>query len=325
MMNNNNNNNDAMYHMIQTGMFGGTAPMQQNNNYVFQPLNYGYNQPRYDYYNPYGNTFGNTFGNNYYNPYGGYYQNNGVTLNNQWDNGYYGYSPLQQQQLIQNQQKNNIAKRKFVDSALDIDPEKRKRDLQEKMKQQQQFNPQYNQMSYEDMKAEEDWQRVVAYDYYSRRQDQIISRNDIFIQQASQAQQNFNQNYADHSMFQFMENDFAKLAEEQWMLANCSPRQDRNLSRTYSSKDYNELLSMHRSSNPYVNELLDTSKYDNNIDDLELGNPSSIYELIMRRKSRLQEPVPTGVSDAEVQMRRHEWTNGILNQIYKKHGGGNNV
>ena len=323
-MMNNNNNNDAMHHMIQTGMFGGTAPIQQNNNYVFQPLNYGYNQPKYDYYNPYGNTFGNTFGNNYYNPYGNYYQNNGLTINNQWNNGYYGYSPIQQQQIMQNQQKNNIAKRKFVDSALNIDPEKRKRDFQEKMKQQQ-FNPQYNQMSYEDMKAEEDWQRVVAYDYYSRRQDQIMSRNDIFIMQATKDQQQFQQNYADHSMYQFMENDFAKLAEEQWILANCTPRQDRNLSRTYSSKDYNELLSMHRSSNPYVNELLDTSKYDNNIDDLELGNPSSIYELIMRRKSRLQDPVPTGVSDAEVQMRRHEWTNGILNQIYSKHGGGNNV
>lgn len=316
-----NNNNDTMYHMIQTGMFGGTAPMQQN--YVFQPLNYGYNQPKYDYYNPYGNTFGNY---NYYNPYGNYYQNNGLTINSQWNNGYYEYSPLQQQQIIQNQQKNNVAKCKFVDSALDIDPEKRKRDLQERMKQQQ-YNPQYNhQISYEDMKNEEDWQKLVAYEYYSRHKDQLyMSRNDMFIQQANQSQQQFQQNYADHSMFQFMENDFAKLAEEQWMLANCSPRQDRNLSRTYNSKDYNELLSMHRSSNPYVNELLDTSKYDNNIDDLELGNPSSIYELIMRRKSRLQDPVPTGVSDAEVQMRRHEWTNGILNQIYNKHGGGTNV
>ena len=76
---------------------------------------------------------------------------------------------------------------------------------------------------------------------------------------------------------------------------------------------------MHKSSNPYVNELLDTSRYDNNLDDMEIGLPESL-DMQKRRKQVLEGRVPTYISSEETQKRRHEFTNQILNQIYNKGG-----
>ena len=290
--------NNTFNNMIQNGYFGVNSPQ----NFVFQPLGY----------------------NNYYNPYASQYEsyyNNGVTLS-PYQN--MGYTPLQYNQLIQNQEKNIRLKEQFMCSALNLDYEEEKRKA---LQRRQQYFQQYHyypqkQISYEDMMAQEDMNKIAMFYHYSKPENNYISNNDIFIQQLNEVNDKFKELYGDYSMYEFMNNgSFEKLAEAQWILANCSPRDDKNLSRTYNSNDYNELLNMHRSSNPYVNQLLNTSQYDNNIDDLELGSPSSIYELIMRRRSRLQDPVPTSISDAEVQMHRHNWTNSILDQIYNKNGG----
>ena len=68
---------------------------------------------------------------------------------------------------------------------------------------------------------------------------------------------------------------------------------------------------MHKSSNPYVNELLDTSRYDNNLDDMEIGLPQ-ILDMQRRRKQVIEGKVPTYISSEETQRRRHE--------IYNKGG-----
>ena len=67
----------------------------------------------------------------------------------------------------------------------------------------------------------------------------------------------------DHSLCTFLEEDLWKLQREQWIADNISPNsRGRNLSATYNSNDFNELLRLHRSSNPYVDELLNNSRYD---------------------------------------------------------------
>ena len=74
---------------------------------------------------------------------------------------------------------------------------------------------------------------------------------------------------------------------------------------------------MHRSSNPYINELLDNSRYDNNIDDMELGM-NIAFDKERRRKQILECKVPSFISSEETQRRRHEFTSQIMQAIYNK-------
>ena len=88
----------------------------------------------------------------------------------------------------------------------------------------------------------------------------------------------------------------------------------------YSSKDYNELLNMHRSSNPYINDLFNQAKYDNNINDMELGL-AEVFERERRRRNVLEGKLPTYISSPEVQAQRRAFTEELMSQIYQKKGG----
>ena len=111
--------------------------------------------------------------------------------------------------------------------------------------------------------------------------------------------------------------DLPKLLEEEWIAENIKPKQNRNLGATYNSDAYNELLRMHQSSNPYVNEILNKSRYDNNVDDAELGL-AELFDKERRRINLLTGKLPTFISSPEAQEARAKWTKEILDIMNKK-------
>jgi hypothetical protein len=129
---------------------------------------------------------------------------------------------------------------------------------------------------------------------------------------------NMHQALDHHSLCQFLEEDLWKLQREEWIRQNIKVNGNRDLSAVYNSNDFNELLKLHNSStNPYVSDLLNNSRYDNNLDDIEVGM-NMAFEKERRRKAILEGKVPEFISSDETQKRRHEWTQQLMNQIYRK-------
>lgn len=329
--------NTHLQEMIQTGQFGATSPMQQtgynpymnqqqpysnivpfggyqqpsNNGFIFQPVqntNYQYSYyqaPKYDYYNPYGAP--QQYQYNYQNPYAGY-------------TSYGGYrpfiSPMQQERMIGEQVELMKIKHRIVNAYFHKDVPEEELDKQ--------LNPQnkVNMPTFEEQKNEQEY-RFMQYLSYLATQPQIESMAEHQAKILRQMSENMHRELDNHSLCQFLEDDLWRLEREEWIRKYINRNQGRNLSATYNSNDYNELLKMHRSSNPYINELLNTSHYDNNIDDYEMGM-GSVYDRARRRQAILEGKVPSFISSEETQKRRAEWTNQIMQQIYKK-GGNINV
>lgn len=329
-----------MQGMIQNGMFGTSGPInhlgynpyqnnmipfgnqqpQQNNAFIFQPVG-GYQPPspynayvqqqQSNYYNPYGNTFTQ-------NPYGYNSYGNAYSYNN-----YGGYrpfiSPVAMQQF-QNQQielfkiKYRLANH-YVGNEID-------EDRLDKM-----CNPNnpIHQKTEERLSIEEDHRFM---QYVSNVANGKIQVPKSYAQREADMlnlmSYNLHQELDKHSLCQFLEEDLWKLQREFWIKQNLKLNGNRDLSAVYNSSDFNELLRLHNSSsNPYVSDLLNNSRYDNNRDDLEIGM-NMAFERERRRKAILEGKVPDFISSDETQKRRHEWTQQLMNQIYRK-GSGNNV
>ena len=330
-----------MQQMIYNGGFGAYSPMQnsgynpymsqpmytnmvpinnnygqnyynyQPNNYVFQPVG-GYQQPTYDYYNPYGNMFQQpqyqypNYG--YQNPYAGY----------NYYNGYRPFvSPLERQKMMAEEIELMKIKYRIVNAYFHKETDEEELDRR--------LNPQnkVNIPTEEEIRNAEET-KFIQYVSYLSTQPQT---NNPAAHQAAMLRlmsENMHKEFDRHSLCQFLMDDLWKLEREEWIRKNISRNQTRNLSAVYNSNDYNELLKMHRSSNPYMNELLNTSRYDNNIGDLEVGM-DLVYDKAKRRQAILEGKVPSFISSDETQKRRAEWTNRIINQIYNKGGSIPNV
>lgn len=334
--------------MIQTGQFGAYSPMQQtngynpyinqqqiqvvnsqyqqpqqfNNNFVFQPINTNYTyyqEPRYNYYNPYGaqpyNNYYNPYGgapqyyNNYQNPYG--YQNSYYTNYQSYGNYSPFISPAQQQKMMNEQVelmkiKHRIAAG-FYGKTIDEDELDRI------------VNPrnEVNMPTQEEIANAQETQFMNYLSALARLPVQYENNADIQAKYARMYSENMHKELDNHSMAEFFDEDLWKLQREEWIRQNISRSASRNLSKTYDSNEYNELLNMHKGSNPYINEILDNSKYDNNIDDLELGM-NDVFNRERRRLNVLTGKVPSFISSEETQKRRSAWTSQIMDQIYKK-------
>lgn len=301
--------------IMPIGQVGYNQQQMPETNYVFAPTQQQYNgnvyqhpyfsnsngyaNPQYNYYDPYGYK-------GYQNQYsGGYYTN--------YYGGYYSpqlYQKRQQQQQTLLKMKYQIAGKcfgkEYTDQELEniVNPQVRVQQIPQKER---------------DMIAEG---RRMAYYESLIHQPPLETQAMRTARCIQDMQYNYHKEFDNHSLREFLDDDLWKLNREFWLAENVKSK-GRDLSRTYSSDDYNELLNMHRSSNPYVNELLDTSRYDNNLDDMEIGLPM-ILDMQKRRKQVLEGKVPTYVSSDEAQRRRHEFTSQILSQIYNK-GGTSNV
>lgn len=330
--------------MIQQGQFGVSSPIQQtgynpytnqqqmyngyqynnmvplnalpynkaNNNFVFQPIN-GYNnyyQPqRYDYYNPYGqqqNIYGGYYPpTQYYNPYTGYqsYGNYSPFI-----------SPVQQQKMAAEQVALMKIKYKIA-AAWDgkvLDEEELDRRI----------NPQneVNRLTVEQIAERQETEFINYVSALSRMPMQYENNADREARLMREYSANFHAEFDNHSLAEFLYDDLWKFEREEWIRENIIKSAGRNLSTTYNSNEYNELLNMHRSSSPYINDILNTSRYDNNIDDLEIGM-NVVYDKERRRQAILSGKIPSFISSEETQKRRAAWTSQIMDQIYKKGAG----
>ena len=140
---------------------------------------------------------------------------------------------------------------------------------------------------------------------------------------------NFHKMYDGVGMFDFLENELWKFQREWWIEDNINMKSSRDLSQQYKQRSYMDLLNMHRSTNPYVNDLLSNSKYDNNVDDMEIGLPSVLATADQRRRQILEGRVPQFISSAETQKQRNKYFSELTSMIRAKEqqraGGGNNV
>lgn len=306
-----------LFDMIHNGQFGyNSPPIQPNysmgyNNII--PIGYGYNQPqsyvfqpvqqapKYDYYNPYS---GMVFNNQQQ-----YYQNNPYQYNN-YGYGLHFISPLEREKQFAKVLNLEKLKYRIVNHYLGNDLSEDELDRL--------VNPQnpVNLKTEEEISAEQEWNFIQTISSYSRMPYTTFMHPDaVAIREASEK---MHKELDNHSMCTFLMDDLWKFQREEWIRKNIK-HTERNLSKIYNSNDYNELLNMHRSSNPYINELLNTSRYDNNINDVEFGMDLA-YDKARRRKMLLEGKVPEFISSDETQRRRAEWTQSIINQIYNKGG-----
>lgn len=336
-----------MQGMIYSGAFGTSGPMSpqgfnpyqnniipfgnynqpinqpQSNGLIFQPIG-GYQQQspygayvqqqQSNYYNPYGNTFNQSpYGQSGYSTYG-----NSYSYSN-----YGGYSPFISPVAIQQYQNQQIELFKikyrlanhYVGNEID----------------EEYLDKMCNPNNPVNKKTEE---QISIIEYNKSMQELSAIANGLKPMPKSHTQQqvellnqmSYNKHQAldHHSLCQFLEEDLWRLQREEWIRQNLKINGNRDLSAVYNSNDFNELLKLHNSStNPYTSELLNNSRYDNNLDDVEIGM-NMAFDIERRRKAILEGKVPEFVSSDETQKRRHEWTQAIMNQIYRK-GSGVNV
>ena len=335
--------------MIQNGQFGVSSPIQQTaynpynnmmplnasyqqqptNNFVFQPIDYGYQPQQQNYYNPYGRLQQNYYDpygqqQNYYDPYG--QQQNYYNPYGQQQNYYnpYGqpqtiYNPMIMMQQIEqaNSQRLAVLKAKYRVAAAYSGKNITEEELDRML------NPQNksNIPSEAESAAIRDHQAMVAlYNSFEHAAyyESAFDRQTRIMQEYSA---NYHKEFDNHSLAQFLDEDLWKLQREDWIRKNINRSASRNLKNTYNSNDYNELLELHRSSNPYVRDLLNNSRYDNNIDDLELG-----MDFVRAKQQRalsvrnMEIPSISMVSSKETQERRAAFSNSIMNIIKSNKG-----
>lgn len=370
-----NYENMNMGGMIQSGIFGTTEPIQQNNGYnpynniipfgnyntqqqyqchnnnIYYGANYNNNNSvdhnsiaiNNNYYNPYNNQYiGNS--NNYYNPYGNQYIGNGNNYYSPYNNMYnnqqyvtpYGNNQQYQNQYNQYSYNNYNGYRPFYSPYATGQYEEERKKLfkmkyrlantvngvvdEERLE--KLVNPEIKQnvLTDEEREIRDNYNFVQYVDNYANSPYVVETPSMRDTRILNLMSKNFHDAFDTHSLFTFLEEDLWKLKRDEWVGENINIRGDRNLSSTYNSNEYNELLNMHKSTNnPYINDLLSNTRYDNNIDDYEIGMQAA-FDKERRRRAILEGKVPEFISSDEVQKRRHAWTQEIMNQIYNKGG-----
>lgn len=339
-----NTNSPIIQNMIINGQFGVNSP--QYNQYGQQNINMGYgcgynnyqqpyqqqfgyfNQQLNNYNNPYNNgyfnqqqsySYGNGYFNqqpkyDYYNPYGNMFNNN--NCNNYGYGGNMIYSPMAIQK--QRQEQIELAKIKMrISSAYfgkEMSDEEMNKVLFPERQQQTRISDKERIENAEYMMCKS----IVETSHNPNREPTNAERTAWTLCEMSRR---MHEELDSHGLCQFLEEDLWKLQREEWIRNNINLNAGRNLGSTYSSKDYSELLQMHNSSHSgFINQLLDTSKYDNNTPDMELGM-NIAFDAERKRRNILEGKVPEFISSDEVQERRHKFTNAIMQQIYNKGGG----
>ena len=176
-----------------------------------------------------------------------------------------------------------------------------------------------NVMPQEDQECLNQYRMLQQLNQLSLRPVQPMSKTQYDAACMAAAQASFDQTYGNDDMFTFFNKTSWRILNEIYEHENYVDN-SRNLGRTYNSAEFNELLNMHNSSNPYINQLMDDSRYDNNQDDLEVGL-NLAFERAKRRQSIMNGPAnPSGryLTTPEMQKKREAWTQTIMNQILSK-------
>jgi len=303
------------YSYYNNNLYGG----QNNQNFIFQPVNGGYNPP-----SPYGNISPYQQQGSYSNPYGNIftpqYQQQPYPTSYYSSYGYQSYySPLAIAKMQEEQTNMFKLKCRIVNSFFGKETNEKMLDAMCNAQ-----NQTYNKTA-EQIQDEEDIRFVM---HLSDISNGLVPESEIAIDRAGKMinlmSYNLHKEFDNHSLCQFLEEDLWRLQRDNWVRENIQLNNDRNLSKVYNSSDYNELLRLHNSSNsPYTSQLLDNSRYDNNLDDLELGVQSAM-DRARRRQAILEGRIPELVSSEEAQQRRGLFTQSLMQQIYRK-GASTNV
>lgn len=302
-----------MSNMIPVGSYNynqSVFQQPQQNQYTFQPVGIGYNpnpyspynQPRQDYYNPYP-LYQNQ------QPYYSYSQ-------------YYNYSPFMSMQRQQEMMNAEIEKQKlkyricakFLGQEID----------EKKLDEMYNPNNEKNIKTPEQIEADRSWEEIKRYNQFSLQPTTYEYPERRLANFLTLQINNYHQAFDSHSMCEFFEEDYPRLEREFWIAENIKKNAQRDMSTTYNSTAYNELLNLHRSSNPYINELMDNARYDNNIDDMEIGL-AEMFDRERRRRNVLEGKLPQYISSPEVQKARAEYTQQLMDQIYRKEANKQNV
>lgn len=296
---------------------------QTNNQYSFRPVNggfdMGYNNQQYSPYqqngyyqqNYYGyNQYNNNCGNNYGELSPFLFSPNPVQQ--QASSQYYGcLTPQVSYQDIRDRQMGNAKlKASIVNSYFGI-----------------KYDPKKIEQLYLDNRTEEQINRDKEYNnllYWDNlfRQPPVGALETEAMKTArciTDMSRNFHEQFDNIGLCEFLEEHLWKFQREEWIRNNINIKSGRDLSRIYSMQNYNELLNLHRSSsNSYLGDLLDNTKYDNNLDDMEIGLPSVLLDAERRKRNILEGKVPTFISSPEVQKQREGYLNLVMEQVYNK-------
>lgn len=296
---------------------GYIMPQQQ------QPMNnnwYGYQQnsmsyqdmnPREDYYNPYPQ-YGCGNAVPLQNPYGYYPQ----PQQPYYGYGYNGYTPFRsyQQQNVYQQNYIEMQKRKYR-ICCSITGTEYSEEVAEML-----FNPYYNQgnvqqdpIQMERDRIWEDTKRIARYAndpnnvYYSQEQ-----LEGMFIQEQMRI---YHETLDNHHLCEFLEEDLPRLNREIWISKYIDKNASRNLSKTYNSQAYNQLLMMHAASNPYISKIIRDGGYDSNLPQ-EMG----VIELLKNKGSpgKGLDGLPAFMHSPEIERHRKMFTEELMNQFYEK-------
>lgn len=245
-----------------------------NQQYYVQQSQYMYNQPQP---NPIGNVIG--IGNNGYNNMGGYYSNN-------YNNFYNPYLAMQQQKIQEAQmremqkQQSGIYKRisRSVNRALgnDID--------EDYLNKRYDYNTSYNNPNQLTEDQMEDIKMNQLIDLYYNPQSYCNYENLRFIEMSNRIHDRNKQQFPDDtSLYDFMENSYklyGAILDEQLR------HSQRNLSKLYNSKQYNELIQLHSNGTGYFNTVFNNGMMNNNsnIDDMEIRMPSKMQDMYKQRR-----------------------------------------
>lgn len=328
--------NNQFQQMIVNGQFGQTMPPNnilpfgndyqnnyyqpminnQINNYVPEQYKY-YQEPKFDYYNPWGASI-----NNQYQPinYGMQYQQPfNYGYNSMIQQPYFYQVTEYQNQPYNTQYQNYIREQQYGYRVLYnmVNKYNNKGWTEEDIDNMLNPKPKENKESFEEIMQ----RRESAYLNHIINSPAPNEYNCSIIRNHMKTMRNlveFHKNYDRHSMYEFLCKDLPEIFYGFWIEENCNPNITRDLSQLYNSNDYNELLKMHRSGNPYMNEILDTSRYDNNLDDNEMG-----IELAFQRAKRKADLLEGRISSEEKMRRRELMTQEIINMMRSR--GNKNV
>ena len=172
----------------------------------------------------------------------------------------------------------------------------------------------YEGMSAEQRKNEEDWQKCLqATNSYN--QPETISLKTAAVRAEINRQR---QGLEGHSLYQFLNDDLWKLERDEWERNNLLRFEDRMLNKTYNSNHYLEMLKAHRMNLIMQGYIEADPEYDYGSVYSEDDHPKFVVDPVTGRKSIKFPSVPKYLHSEEIEKRRHEWTDMVINGKYKE-------
>lgn len=287
---------------ILNGGFGYNSPQPNNilpigggystNNY--QPSYY--QQPKYDYYNPYGapiqqNNIYNGYNNQYYQPnmYNSYQQNYYNQMND-YAMGIYEMNKI----------------RAKMASGQNFDEAK--------------FDERFKPKPYSPRQYTKEELAIIEYEKKAPMYIGVIEKpytNDSIFLNAYIA--SYQKPYEDHDAYTYICKDVPRMLEQEWIMKN-TKEIGRDFSKFYDSNKYSQLLRFHRDNSELLMDL--AQKKLTNSEDYEMGL-ATVNRLLEEQKQAykngiLKNPLSDLTKNPELMKKRNDFINACLQRVQEK-------